>query len=132
MRHSPCHNYSHLLSPLCSRSMVSSWSLVLASAPPCFRLIEDTDPRSLTKAFKSQLITLIRKDPKMAVQKPWTLNPGITPEAIFSMSALMINVNRPRLKMLIGRVSSSAIGRKKAFRNPSIAAAKTAEKKPLI
>jgi hypothetical protein len=53
------------------------------------------------------------------------------PEAILSMSALMRKVNRPRLRMLIGRVTSSAIGLKKAFRIPSMAAAKTAERKPL-
>jgi hypothetical protein len=47
------------------------------------------------------------------------------------MSALMIKVNKPRLKRLIGSVSSSAIGLKKAFRIPSMAAAKTAGKKPL-
>jgi hypothetical protein len=53
------------------------------------------------------------------------------PEAIFNMSALMIKVNKPRLKMLIGSVSRSAIGLKKALRIPSTAAAKTAGKKPL-
>jgi hypothetical protein len=43
----------------------------------------------------------------------------------------MIKVNKPRLKMLIGSVSSRAMGLKKALRIPSMAAAKTAGIKPL-
>jgi hypothetical protein len=44
----------------------------------------------------------------------------------------MTKVKKPKDKMLIGRVNRSAIGLKKAFRIPSMAAAKSADKKPLI
>jgi hypothetical protein len=40
-------------------------------------------------------------------------------------------VNKPRLIIFIGRVKSSAMGRKKAFSMPRMAAADNAEKKPL-
>jgi hypothetical protein len=53
------------------------------------------------------------------------------PEAIFNMSALIINVKRPRLNMLMGRVNNIAMGLKTAFKMPSTAAAKSAEKKLL-
>ena len=91
-----------------------------------------TVPRSLIKEFSNQLITLINNDPNTAVQKPITSKPAITAEAIFNINALMTKVKKPRDKILIGRVNTSAIGRKKAFRIPSIAAAKRAEKNPLI
>ena len=93
---------------------------------------EVTVPRSLIKEFSNQLIILINNEPKMAVQKPVTSKPAIIPEAIFNISALMIKVKKPSERILIGRVNTSAIGRKNAFRIPSIAAAKSAEKNPLI
>ena len=93
---------------------------------------EVTVPRSLIKEFSSQLMMLINKDPNMADQKPITSKPVITAEAIFNISALMTKVKKPRDKILIGRVNRSAIGLKKAFRIPSIAAAKSADKNPLI
>jgi hypothetical protein len=54
----------------------------------------------------------------------------MTPETILSSSALMTNVNNPRLSRLIGRVSRIRTGRKKAFRIPSKAAAERAERNP--
>jgi hypothetical protein len=92
---------------------------------------EVTVPRSLIKEFINQLIILINKDPNMAVQKPTTSKPEITAEAIFNINALMTKVKNPRDKILIGRVITSAIGLKKAFRIPSIAAANSADKNPL-
>jgi hypothetical protein len=55
----------------------------------------------------------------------------ITPDAIFSISALMTNVKNPRVRMLMGNVRRIRIGRNSAFNIPSIAAAKKAETKPL-
>jgi len=43
--------------------------------------------------------------------------------------AFMIKVKRPRLRILIGRVRTIKIGRKKAFRMPRMAAANKALKK---
>lgn len=72
---------------------------------------------------------LINREPKMAVQNPWTSNPGITPDAIFNISALITKVNIPRVSTFIGSVKTSAMGLKMAFKMPSKAAAKNAEKK---
>lgn len=47
-----------------------------------------------------------------------------------SITALMTNVNNPKLKILIGSVSIRAMGRKKALKIPRAAAAKIAEKTP--
>lgn len=47
-----------------------------------------------------------------------------------SITALMTNVNNPRVKILTGKVSIRAMGRKKALKIPRAAAAKTAEKTP--
>jgi hypothetical protein len=43
----------------------------------------------------------------------------------------MIKVNKPRDRILIGSVNRRAIGLKKAFRIPSIAAAKSADRNPV-
>jgi hypothetical protein len=83
----------------------------------------------LIKEVKSQLIRLIIREPKTAVQNPRTSNPDIRPEAIFNNRALMTNVKRPRLKILMGSVIMKSMGRKSAFSIPSAAAAKKAEKK---
>ena len=82
--------------------------------------------------FSNQLMMLIIKDPKTADQNPITSKPVITTAAIFSISALMTKVKKPRDKIFIGRVNTSAIGLKKALRIPSMAAAKSADKNPLI
>jgi hypothetical protein len=85
----------------------------------------------LTKELRPQLTELIRREPNTADQKPKTSKPGMTPEAIFSMKALIKKVNRPRVKILIGRVKMMTIGLKNAFSMPKMAAAKKAGKKPL-
>jgi hypothetical protein len=82
--------------------------------------------------FINQLIILINNDPMIADQKPTTSKPVMIPDAIFSIRALMIKVNKPRDKMLIGSVNRRAIGLKKAFRIPRMAAAKSADRNPLI
>jgi hypothetical protein len=74
---------------------------------------------------------LINSDPKTADQNPLTLKPGITPEAIKSMSAFITNVKNPRLRTFMGSVNINNIGRKKAFSMLKIAAAKNAEINPL-
>jgi len=123
--------HSQWSSPLCSRSMVS-----LPVRGLCLALYSEskevTVPRSLMKEFSNQLMILINKDPNMADQKPITSKPVITAEAIFNIRALMTKVKKPRDNILIGSVSRSAIGLKKAFRIPSMAAAKRADKNPLI
>ena len=81
--------------------------------------------------FSSQLMILIIKEPKTADQNPWTSKPGITPEAIFNIRALITKVKKPRVKILMGRVKISAIGLNRAFKMPSMAAAQNAEKNPL-
>ncbi len=109
----PVRDHSHLLPPL------------------YFRSIYCTVPCSFIKELRTQLTKLIRREPNTADQKPKTSKPGMTPEAILSMKALIKNVNRPRLNILIGRVKMMTIGLKNAFSMPNMAAAKKAEKKPL-
>jgi len=82
--------------------------------------------------FSIKLTRLISNDTKRADQKPLTENPGITPEAIKSKRALITKVKRPRLRMFMGRVNTSRIGLKNAFKIPSRAAEKIAEKNPSI
>ena len=83
------------------------------------------------KELIPQLAKLINNDPTTADQNPSTLNPDITPETINSKTAFMTKVKSPMLSMLMGRVSISSTGLKKAFNMPKIAAAKNAEIKPL-
>jgi hypothetical protein len=47
------------------------------------------------------------------------------------MTALITNVNNPKESILMGSVRINAMGRKKAFNIPNIAAALTADMKPL-
>lgn len=105
-------HHSHLLPPLCVRSIYC------------------TVPCSLMKELSTQLTRLIRREPNTADQNPETSKPGITPEAIFNMKALIKKVKRPKLNILMGRVRMMTIGLKNAFSMPSMAAAKKAEKKP--
>ena len=65
--------------------------------------------------LSSQLMTLIISDPNIADQNPSTSNPEMTPEASFSIQALITKVKKPRLKILIGSVKISAIGLRNAF-----------------
>jgi hypothetical protein len=83
------------------------------------------------KELSTQLTRLMRREPNTADQNPETSKPGITPEAIFSMKALIKKVKRPKLNILMGRVKMMTIGLKNAFSRPSMAAAKKAEKKLL-
>jgi hypothetical protein len=55
----------------------------------------------------------------------------MTPEAIFSSSALITKVKRPKVMILIGSVNMNRIGRNKAFKIPRTAAAQKALKNPL-
>jgi hypothetical protein len=96
-----------------------------------FRSIYCTVPCSFIKELRTQLTKLIRREPNTADQKPKTSKPGMTPEAIFSIKALIKKVNRPRLNILIGRVKMMMIGLRNAFSMPNMAAAKKAGKKPL-
>jgi hypothetical protein len=105
--------YSHLSPPLCSRS------------------IYVTLPCSFINELRSQLTRLIRNEPNTAGQNPYTSKPEMTPETILSKNAFIRKVNRPRLRIFIGSVRMRAMGRKKAFNMPRIAAADKAEKKPL-
>jgi hypothetical protein len=89
-----------------------------------------TLPCAPIKELKTQLTTLISKEPNTADQNPYTSKPEITPDAILSSKALMIKVNRPRVIILMGSVRIINIGRKKAFKIPRMAAAKKALKKP--
>jgi hypothetical protein len=43
----------------------------------------------------------------------------------------MMNVKKPRVRMLMGRVKINRMGLKKTFRTPKMAAAKKALKNPL-
>jgi len=83
------------------------------------------------KELKSQLTTLITREPNTADQNPYTSKPDITPEAILSIKAFITKVKRPRLSRFMGRVKMMTMGRKKALSIPSMAAAKKAEKKLL-
>ena len=88
-------------------------------------------PCRIIKEFKSQLNKPISREPKTAVQNPLTSKPGINPETIKSKNAFIINVKRPKLRILMGRVRIKRTGLRKAFSMLKMAAAKKAEKKPL-
>ena len=99
--------------------------------PLCVSSIYCTVPCSLMKELSTQLTRVMRREPNTADQNPETSKPGITPEAIFSMKALIKKVKRPKLNILMGSVKMMTIGLKNAFSMPNMAAAKKAEKKPL-
>lgn len=100
--------------------------------PIFFKSIYCTVPRSLTKEVRIELTRLINSDPNTADQNPETSNPDITPDTIISIIALITKVKIPRVNIFMGRVNINSIGRKKAFSMPKIAAAKSAEEKPLM
>lgn len=54
----------------------------------------------------------------MAVQNPLTSNPLITVDASKTNIALITKVNKPRVKMLIGKVKTISIGFKIKLTNP--------------
>jgi hypothetical protein len=86
----------------------------------------------LTKEVRIELTRLINSDPNTADQNPETANPDITPDTIISIIALITKVKIPKVNMFMGRVNINRMGRKKAFSMPKIAAAKSAEEKPLM
>ena len=83
------------------------------------------------KEVISQLTTLISKEPNKADPNPVTWKPDMTPDTIINSTAFITNVNIPRVKMLIGKVITNNMGRKKALSMPNIPDANTAEKNPL-
>ena len=74
---------------------------------------------------------LITIAPKTVLQKPVTVKPEISPEAILSISAFIRKVKRPNVIILIGSVKISRTGLKNILSNPITAAAKNAEKNPV-
>jgi hypothetical protein len=80
----------------------------------------------------NKLTTLITREPNTAVQNPWTSKPGMTPDTILSIRAFITKVKRPKVRIFMGSVKRITIGRKKALSTPNMAAAKKAEKKPLV
>lgn len=70
---------------------------------------------------------LINKAPKIDVKKPETINPGIKKAVSLRITALIMNMKKPREKRVIGRVKKISNGLKTAFKNPRIIAAKKAD-----
>ena len=56
----------------------------------------------------------------------------MTPETIISITALITNVNNPRVKILIGRVNKIKMGLKNALSTPKMAAARKAAQNPEV
>ena len=90
-----------------------------------------TFPLSVTKELRIQLKALMIKAPNTADQNPCTWKPGITPETIFRMKALMRKLKSPKVMMLMGRVRMNRMGLKNTFRTPKTAAAKKGAEEPL-
>lgn len=63
------------------------------------------------------------KDPTKAGQKPATVKPAKNEAANQNSPALMMNTKIPKVKILIGSVSSIKIGRTKRFKNAKTMAA---------
>ena len=63
----------------------------------------------------------------IARQNPPGLNPAITELASKIIDALITKVNNPKVKMLIGKVIKSRIGRKKIFNTAKNAASQNAD-----
>lgn len=79
---------------------------------------------------KKELIILTRTEPIRAVKNPVTSNPGTNDEARRKRAALMTNINMPRVRIVIGRVRTTRIGRTSALRIPNTKAAASAVKNP--
>ena len=75
------------------------------------------------------LIILMSSEPKRAYQKFSTANPSINEAANKNSPALITSVKSPRVRIVIGRVSTTRIGFTTALRSPRITAAITAVKK---
>ncbi len=69
--------------------------------PFFFKSIYLTSPLLFTNELINQLATLIKKEPNRALQKPSTEKPGARPETIFSITAFMIKVKSPKVKILV-------------------------------
>lgn len=67
---------------------------------------------------------------RSAHQKPSTLNPGTILETRIMIIALITNVKRPIVTILIGSVKKSKIGFTKAFKTPSTIATRRAGMNP--
>ena len=71
-------------------------------------------------------ITVIRIEATSAVPKPSTINPGVKFAAKSKSNALITNVNKPRVRKLIGNVRSNKIGFRSALIKPMMRAATSA------
>lgn len=60
----------------------------------------------------------IRIEARIAVEKLWISKPPIKLAASHKMNPLIMNVNKPRVNRLIGRVNKKRIGFKKVFNTP--------------
>ncbi|MFT7644501.1 MAG: hypothetical protein ACI9BF_000150 [Candidatus Paceibacteria bacterium] len=69
------------------------------------------------------LIILIRRDPRRAYQIFSTAKPSMKDAANRNSAALITNENRPRVRIVIGRVSINRIGRIIVLKKPSTMAA---------
>ena len=86
--------------------------------------------RDLTSPLVIQLATHKTKAPQKAGQKPSMSKPLIN-EAINQISkALITKVNKPKVKILIGKVNNTTIGRMMALTMPKTRATNNAVKKP--
>jgi len=72
-----------------------------------------------------------RMEPIKALQNPSTTKPGVIRPANSNNPALMINVNNPSVKILMGRVKSTKTGLMRALISPMIRAATSAVVKSL-
>ena len=75
--------------------------------------------------FNMPLIILISKAPQSAGEKPSTKKLGTKNDVSFNIIALMMNVNRPTDKILIGNVKIIKTGRTSTLSSPSTPAAIT-------
>ena len=66
----------------------------------------------------------------MAIQKPFTSNPLITDEASKIIKALITKVNKPKVKILIGKVIKIKIGLSNMLTMPKNNANQSAVQKP--
>jgi hypothetical protein len=68
-------------------------------------------------------------EPIRALENPSTLNPGVNALTIINMNAFIININNPKLKIVIGRLIRMSNGLINIFTKPMITTAINADVK---
>src|SRR5713226_1296479 len=89
-----------------------------------------TRPLSLISAVRIQLTTLTSRAPQKAGPKPVTWKPATNTDTSHRQNAFRTSRNSPRVSKVIGKVSTTRMGRTTALTIPSTRPATSAEVRP--